>query len=477
MTNANGWTLGAEFRPGGQPDDGKFPDEDVERGTAFTRWDAMWATWANGAVMDAGEWESADLNNMLKRYGQARTVENVLTLPLNQLKWKCTPAKGDRGESEFINNFLISAPNQGGSKTPFPQILQMMTSAVTHKRATFEKIFTVYDGHHVYKDVAWRPQTTTSIVRNPENAGFEGFAQEAVTEAMQKKTGGLPIRIEAKYAFAYFHNSKRDPINGISDMEIPFWCYKTQQKVLFLFFNYLETMAMGKTVVEASDLGRAMQIAKQVGQAKGGAVIPVSNTSGANQKIYSLDVATKGSGDYMAAIKYLDHMASGAVLAGFVDLTDVSTGGRGSMALSKDQTDFFLMSRQAVAAEMAWFVRNYLIADLVYYNFGVGASVPMFEFEPLGDREIDQAVSLLNGALLAPPAQVPQGWVELLAEAVAPSLNLDVDKVTAAFGDTAYKAQRKAAAAGAPPAVQGLAGVAAPVQLGTKMVKSAKALA
>lgn len=465
---------GMTYKAGEQPGEGD-PDDGVVRGTGFTRWQAMWQTWDDGRVMDVEEWESNDLNNMLKRYAQARTVENVLTLPLNQLKPKITPAMGDRGECAWLKEWLGRPWNQGGMATPLDQILRLMTSAITHKRAAFEKVFGMYLAKQVYEDVQFRPASTIHVIRNPETAVFDGFAQQAVTRAMQEKSGGMPIKIDAKYSFVYFHNTRRDPLNGVSDLEIPYWCYKTQQKILFLMFNWMEQFAQGKVISEASDFGRAQQIAMQVAKAKGGGVIPISNTSGANQKVYTLDVPSQGQEIFMNVIKLLDHWASSCVLAGFVDLTDPSAGGRGSYALSKDQTDFFLMSRQAVADEMAYFVRHYLLADLIFYNFGTDASVPNFDFERLGDREIESSVQLLVGAMASPPGNVPDGFMNLLAAAVAPGLGLDPDKVVAAFEDASYKALRAARAANVPPAGQMAAAVGAPANLGARILQRAQA--
>jgi hypothetical protein len=463
----NGYTPGETVLDGA-------PDDDVVRGTQFTQHDALFSSWQDGRVLDyAEEWRAHEMRDMLRRYAQGQVVENVLTLPLNQLRYSIKPDKGDRGEYDWLSEKLALQSNQGGMKTPMDLIIGQMTSAVVYKKAYFEKVFAVMGDGHFYHEVGMRPASTCSLIRDPATAAFGGFAQEPVTQKQQEKSKGLPIRIDPKYAFVYLHNIKRDPTNGTSDMEIAYWCYKTQQKVLFLFFNWLEMLSQGKTIVEASDLGRAVQIAGQVRQAKGGSVIPIANTSGANQKVYNLEAQGTVASHYMDAINYLDHCASKSVLAGFVDLTDAAKSG-GSWALSKDATDFFLMSRQAMACEMAYFIQNYLLPDPIIYKFGRDAAVPTFEFARLGSNDIDQAVTLLNTTMLAQPGTVPLGLVEILAQTVAPALGMDVDKVAAAFHDAQFNKERELRQQGAPAAMAQMAGVGQPIAMAAKAVRGAQ---
>lgn len=466
------------YTPGEQVEDGQEPEVGRVLGTMFSRFDAMWTVWADGRQQDLTEWEALDMTGMLKRYAQGRAVRNVLTLPLSQLKSKITPAKGDKGEAEWLNNFLSLAANAGGMTTPLDLIVQQMTSAITFKRAYFEKVFKVAGdpASHVYDSVQFRHASTCQLIRNPETAAFDGFAQEPLTKEQQQKSQGLPIKIPPKYAFVYLHGMREDPINGLSDMEIPYWCYKTQQKVLFLYFNFLEGEALGKTVVEAADLGRAIQIATEVRKLKGSGVLPIANTAGANQKVYNLEQNNSGAVHFMEAIKYLDHCATQSVLSGFLDLTDPSTGGRGSMALSKDQSDFFLLSRQAVAKEMAWFIRHYLLCDIVYYRFGLEAAVPNFEFEPLTKEDMTQAVTLMSSIAAAPKLNLPDQFVQQLAVLVGGALGMDVGKLESAFNDAAYKAQREAQAQGMPPAGQGAAQMASVTNIAARLVKRGKEL-
>lgn len=471
---------GFDYSPGEQADDGQVPEVDRVLGTMFSRFDAMWTVWADGRQQDMGEWEATDMSNMLRRYAQGRSVKNVLTLPLGQLKHKITPAKGDKGEADWVNEFLTRAANQGGMSTPLDLLISQMTSGITYKRAYFEKVFKVAEiggaRSHVYDSVQFRHASTCQLVRNPSTAAFDGFAQEPLTREQQEKTQGLPIKIDPKYAFVYLHGMRDDPINGSSDLEIAYWCYKTQQKVLFLYFNYLEGEALGKTIVEAADLGRAMQIAQEVRKLKGSGVLPVANTAGANQKIYSLEQSNSGAVHFMEAIRYLDHAAAQSVMAGFLDLTDTNTGGRGSHALSESAQDFFLMSRQADANEMAWFIRNYLLCDIVYYRFGLDATVPNFEFEPLAKTDIASAMTLMGQIAAAPNLNLPEEFVRELALLIAGSLGLDVDKLTAAFQDARYKAEREAARKGLPPAGQGAAGMASVTNIAARLVKRGKEL-
>lgn len=452
------------------------PPMDKEVGFAFDWRDAMFLSWDGGAVFDYQEYESRDLNEMLKKDGKARTLENVLTLPIRQAKSGITPKKGDTGEAEWLNDFVNRSSNLGGMSTPLQLVISQATSAVTHKRAYFEKVFELDDdGRVVYKKLAYRPASTCRMLRDPKSGSFRGFEQDPLNIAILGSAQVKPVPIEAQRAFVYIHGIHRDPISGISDLEIAYWCYRTKVKLMFLWFQFLEGQSLPRTIVEASDLGKAQQVAQQVAKLKSSGVLPVSNTGGANSlNIHTVDASGKGAEQFKQALDYLDTMSSNSVLAGFTDLTSMAHGGRGSMALSKDQTDFFLQARQGVAAELATFIENYVLADLVRYNFGPQGVVPSFDFGPLAEQDKDQTLDLLKSVIVAPNLNIPDEFVKELALQVAGYLDLDPGEIAKAFESAQFQAQRQAARAGANPQGQQVAGLAGAAGAAERVVRTAQ---
>lgn len=444
---------------------------DPERGSAFDWRDAMFVDFQNGAVFDLSEYQSRDLNEMLRKDGKARTLEAVLTLPLRQCRWSITPGPGDNGEAEWINDFVSRGANVDGMSTPFQLIIAQMTSAVVHRRAYFEKVFRYdSDGKVIYDKVAFRPASTCRMLRDPLRGAFRGFEQDPMNIALVMKAQGQPIKIEQNRALVYVHGQHRDPIAGVSDLEIAYWCYKTKQKLMFLWFSFLESTALPRTVVTSSDEGTAQKNARKIASMKNSAVLGIDGSS----KVTTLDVAGRGGDQFKAALDYLDTMASNSVLAGFTDLAGAAKGGRGSMALSKDQTDFFLQARQGVGVEMSDTITNYLLADLVKYNFGPRAAVPKFEFGPLQEENQEPTLKLLGEIAIAPAVNLPGEFVHELAVQAAGFLDLDTDKIDKALTAAAEEAKAQAAAAGANAAAQQVAGVAGAVQKATSAVQGAQ---
>lgn len=452
---------------------------DKEEGSEFGWFDRLLFGWRDGKVFDYGDWEARDIYEMLARDYRARQLENVLVQPILAAERDIVPADGDSGECEWLKEFWKLDHLNGGCKTSLEEIVELSTSAISYKRAFFEKVWTRGTGDFadalVYDKLGWRPQTTCRMRRDPKNGDFAGFEQEAFYVGPEIAQGHWPIEIPAQRAFVHLHDRRRDPLNGSSDMEIAYWCWKTKQKILFLWFQFLENVSLPRTLVTGPDIATANAMAAQIAKLKGSGVLPVVGKTGSRASGHSLDVTTldvsgKGAEQFMNAIQWLDNAASDAVNAGFVNLTG-GTGNMGqaggSYALSKNAGDLFLQREESKTHELSHSIRRHVFAPLVRANKGPSASVPHLRFEPLNDEDKSTAVELLQTALgvrFAPgqPDTVPSEFVEELAGQVANYLGLDAKKITKAFQDQAKQSAEAAAkqsAAGASPQGQAVAGI------------------
>ena len=456
-------------------DDGfDLPRLGVEDGTTFgffDRWNL--GTTPEGYVTDLSDWEARDMHEMLTKDYKAQQIESVLTLPLVSAEWTIADAKGDKGEAEWLRNYWDADVLSGGCRTSLDQIISLMTSAFYYRRAYFEKVFRKgtgqFAGKIVYDDLAWRPQTTCRLIRDPRNGTFRGFEQEAYYLGPEISTPAKwPIQIPVNRSFVYTHGTRRDPLNGTSDLEVAFWAWKTKQKVLMLWFQFLQGVSLPRIVVKAQDQTTASAVAREIARMKASGVLPVSVPGGPDSVgIETLDASGKGAEQFLGAIKWLDQAATQSVLAGFLDLTDAAANGSGSFALSKDASSFFLQSLEAKAREMEDQIRRQVFAPLIYHNFGPGAAVPKLVFEPLNTIDKATAVELLKQAMAAPPGgPVPTGFIAELAGQVAGYLGLDSDEARDSFKKSfdaaAAQAQAKALAeqGGASASGQAVAGLA-----------------
>lgn len=402
---------------------------DVEEGSLYSHadsWAASWSGVPGRILLDENDFESLSFDEMLARDGKARTIQQVLTLPIRSAPWKIVPGKGDKGEAAFVQEALTRPANQGGMKTPMRLIIAQALSARTHRKACFEKVFTERDGRIVYDRLAFRPAPTTAIARDPKNGSFRGFRQRPVS------VGGevwpdIWVDIPAQYSWVHLNNQHINAARGHSDMELIYWLHDKKQKVLFLWATFLEANATGRYLVQAEDETRAKQYAKALRYVKNGGVLGTSD----QVKVETLELGTGAAGLFKEFIDYLDNQMAASVLAGFTNLSD-SPGG--SYALSKDQSDFFLQSLTGTAKELAESITNYVLADLVLYNFGPKGVCPTFEFGPLTEGDLETVKSLLVGFGTTPTElRVPQAFMTELTRMMGTYLDMPMDQVNEEF--------------------------------------------
>lgn len=402
---------------------------DTEAGSLFTTTDAYVASWSGipgRILLDEDEWGSLSLDEMLAKDGKARTIQQVLTLPIRSAPWKIVAGPGDKGEAEFVTKALTTPANQGGMKTPMRLVIAQALSARTYRKACFEKVFTDKDGKVVYDRLAFRPSPTTAIARDPKSGAFRGFRQRPVS------VGGeiwpdIWVDIPAQYAWVHLNNQHINAARGHSDMELIYWLHDKKQKVLFLWATFLEANATGRYVVRAEDETRARQYAQALRHLKNGGVLGTSTET----DISTLELGTGAAALFKEFIDYLDNQMAASVLAGFTNLPD-SPGG--SYALSKDQSDFFLQSLTGTARELAESITNYVIADLVMYNFGPGAVCPTFEFGPLSEGDLTVVKELLTAFGTTPTElRVPQAFMTELTRMMGTYLDMPMEEVNQEF--------------------------------------------
>jgi hypothetical protein len=402
-----------------------------EIGSAWSDTDRLFYQYDNGKVFSP-LWDlfERNIDTMLDRDGKARALEQVLTLPLTWAPKTIEPADGDTGEAAFAREWLLErSANEGGMSTPIELVVAQMSSAVLYRRAFFEKVWKVTDaGELVFDKLAFRPARTCQLIRDDNDWSFQGFRQR-----FRRGNEYVTRDIKPDKAMVLIHGQHRDPLQGISDLRTAYVCFESKQKVRFLWYQFLENQTIPKAIAQHSndDASEIQAFAKKVATLKGGGVVGV----GQNQSVSKYESSGQGAAVFKAAIEYLDHEMFASCLAGFADLAGAAASGRGSFALSRDQSDFYLRSRAAALQEMGATLTNFAVADLIRWNFGVGARAPTFKFGKLAGQDAESLVTLFQALAVSPtpsPA-VPREFLELLTEKVAADFELDVDKVRAAI--------------------------------------------
>lgn len=474
----------------------------------FTYNDRATFAYQNGLVVDyQGEWSAREMEQMLCSDYRAQQIEKVLALPVVSASWDIVsadkPKVADVGPSKKAPARVKSSPtvdalralyqsdelDPNTSATSLDKIIGQATTAFSLRRAFWEKTWIRgtgdFAGKFVYGNVGFRPQTTCRILRNPRTGAVVGFEQDPFTFDPTLGLKAYPIRVLGQRAMFYIHNQRLSPMAGTSDLDVALWAWRSKQKLLFLWFQFLEGVSLPRAVVTAADQETANRVARDVARLKNSGVIPVSKDGSAEVSVAALDISGKGSEEFTKAIAWLDNAATDAVLAGFLNLTGgVGNEGKagGSLALAKDASDFFLQNEEAKTREIEDMIRQQLFAPLVRVNYGPGASVPRLKFEPLNTEDKSASVTLLQ-ALLAgrDPQSIPTSFIAALAAQVANYIGLDASTVENDFQKAADEAkaqaqqmQQQIAQGGNAPVVSHVAAASGIIKKASDMVKSHK---
>ena len=413
------------------------PPPQGELGTVLSWSDSLFLDYLDPSFGSISWWEAKDYQQMLRTESQARKVEQLLTLPLLSAPIEIKPGKGDKGECEWVTDALTRKANMGGMSTPLRMVIAQMTTAVTYRVASFEKVWGPAAGNRVmYEKLAFRPATNTRVIRDRKSGAYLGLQQDP-------PYGGIePIKIPANRAFTYVHGQHRSPVLGSSDMEIPLVCWKAKQKLRFLWFLFLEVHAQPRTAFSDTretpgDHEATKSAAKLFTQLRGGGAVALPPGVEGNV----LETGGHAADLFQQALKYLDGEMTGQVLAQFADLAGAAADGKGSLALSRDQSDFYMLSRRYIADEMGEAATNWLVADLVRHNFGPDAACPTLGLGPLVTPDLGTMLDALQGF---GKESVPAEFVAYLIEQTSIALGMKPDKV-AEMVKAATAAHEKAA--------------------------------
>lgn len=427
-----------------------------EIGTQFDYGQRLFAYYGEGDVFDYGSWTARDMRTMFSRNGTAAAVEAVLTLPIREADFSIEPGKGDKGETDFIRSVLMTPDTEGGMRTPMSTLIGQVTSAQIYRRAHFEKTFKIResDGKVIYDKVAYRPPATCQARFNDRTGTPNGFRQQVwlfggnlMLNRAQKVPGYVDIPKIRSYI--YTHGQYREPLTGVSEMEVSFWCHQTQMKLLFLWYEFLENMALQRIIAYGNDQPEATQRAEDIAQLRGSGVVGLVHPIDGQKAFEAIPAAGNVGEFFQTAMSFLASWQTSSVLAGFLGLTSSATGGKGAYSLSQDQSDFYLKSRQAVAKEIAESLSYDIIRPLVMLNYGSQAAFPQCKFGPLQDEQAQMLLTMFGQMSAAPVLHVPLAVFDLITERMASILQLDVDQVHEALVSTA--SQRAEQLAGNPP--------------------------
>ena len=321
-----------------------------------------------------------EIQKMLDRDGQARTLLRVLTLPLRTanpvITEDDTQSEGTE-EAEFVETTLTKPYRQGGMKTTWNSVTAHLGLALAFGYTIFEKVW-MYDeetGRIRLRKLAHRSQKTCRFLLD-RHGGLEGVRQRASWQ-------GRPVEVDipAEKVLAYTAQGEENPWYGKSLLTAAYYHHYKKERLY-----YLQNLAAQFHAVPGI-LGLCPPQATEKQRRDFNQLIARlrANSSGTASKDWDIHLIG-GQGGMPNLVPIIDHhdsLMAKSVLAQFIQL---GTGtNAGSWALSTDQSDLFLLSIQTILNEWADMFNYYLIPQLIDLNF-TSRSYPTLSFAPVSDR-------------------------------------------------------------------------------------------
>lgn len=392
-----------------------------ESGTAFDP-SRIFRDPSDLSVLELGDLPTPfDIKDMLRLDPQARQLASALKLPLRGAKWDIEASEGDNGEKEFIE-FALNAPaRQGGMTTPMRVVISQMANAILYRFQPFEKVWKISDSDKyrnkvVLHKLGWRP-TSTCKLRIDDNGSFNGFVQNVYKNGSYRKQVFDPKR-----SLVFIHGTDEEPLVGMTPFDTVYAQHVLKKKVSFFYYAFLENVAFPRTLAKvlSDDEDELTALLDKARKLAYNGIIGLMESE--SLESYESNRTTR---DYQVALEYLDLQMAKACLSQFLDLG--TSGERGSYALSQDKSKFFFNALEAVLMDIADTINNYLIADLVQYNFGKNASYPKLVFRPLNDETADAVVKLFSDITMANAPNVTAPFILQLMNKVEEILGLEID--------------------------------------------------
>jgi hypothetical protein len=344
-------------------------------------------------------------DQMRKQDSQVVSVLRAVTLPVRRTPWRIEPAGAKARVTQFIADELglpvvgknPKAPPRVRDRFSWAEHLRLSMLMLPFGHMFFEQVYRVDPGGdraHLRKLAPRMPRTIEEI-----NVADDGGLVSIKQYSNKTSTPQRPIPV--KRLVGYVHENEGD-WRGTSLLRPAYKNWLIKDRLLRVDAQTIERNGMGVPLYKGAEgendltAGKAMATSWRAGEAAGAAV---PNTA---------DLVLRGvEGDLpqaLPSIRYHDEQIGRAVLAHFLNLGTQT----GSWALGTTFADFFVLSLQTLAQQIADTATQHIVEDLVDINFGESEPAPRVVFDEIGSRQAAtaQALKALADAGLIQPDEV-----------------------------------------------------------------------
>lgn len=356
---------------------------------------------------------SVDVYDRMRRQdAQVMSVLRAVTLPIRRTTWRLDPAGAKSKVVKFVAEDL-GLPILGTAQKPSPRTqdrfsfdehLRLALLMLPFGHAFFEPIYRIVDGQARLRKIAQRPQRTISHIQVALDGGLEWIDQPGVLVG--------PVRIPADRLLVYVHDKEGGNWLGQSLLRPAFKFWLLKDRALRTQATSLDRNGNGVPIYTAADqpegINMVDRVARQQEEIDAGTALAQALRAGENSGAaipFGAKLEMRGVQGVLPnadpVIRYYDEQIARAVLAHFLNLGTET----GSWALGSTFADFFTLSLQTVADQIADTLSQHLVEKMVDFNFGEGEPAPRVTFDEIGSRHVpnaDAIKALLDSGAILP---------------------------------------------------------------------------
>lgn len=332
---------------------------------------------------------SIDVFDRMRRSdAQVASVLRAVTLPVRRTTWRIDP-NGARPEvaEQIAADFglaVVGAESPTTARTrgrfSWPEHLRLSMLMLTFGHMFFEQVVRLDDAGRVrlHKLGPRMPRTLTAV----------NVADDGGLESIEQAAGAGKVKIPVDRLVAYVHDREGGNWLGSSLLRPAYKHWIIKDRLLRVQAQTIDRNGMGIPLYKGAPGEESLAGGAALAQAwrsgdNSGAAIP----DGADLSLVGVSGTLP---DADPAIRYQDEQIARAVLAHFLNLGTQT----GSWALGSTFADFFTLSLQALAEQIADTTTQHVIEDLVDWNWGPDEQAPRLVFDEIGSRSIADASTL-----------------------------------------------------------------------------------
>lgn len=363
-------------------------------------------------------------DEMRKSDSKIRQSLMVCMLPILSTEWYIEPAQNaetyEVGDAEQeVADFVEKALFHKMEITWLDHLSEVLT-LLPFGFSVFEKTYTADEhGDHVWlKTLGYRKQTT--IEKWEQEDGTAGVTQQlpsSIVDPNSPNFGKSKVSIPAAKMLLFSYQKEGDNYAGISVLRSAYKHWYIKDALYKFDAIKHERQGVGVPVIELpknhteKDKLEAKMILKNIrANEQGGVILPEG------WKFYFADLQAGNTTDIWKSIEHHNAEIANNVLAMFLNLV---SGDGGSRALSEDQSDFFLLSLEALANLIEEVYNRFLVPELVDFNFDV-QDYPKLRHRKLGNvgyGEMATTLSALAGSGIINPDDDLEDWMRKIIDA------------------------------------------------------------